>query len=141
VLADLGERLARPVPAALQPLREALVAEAADLEHHLAALGALPDADKTVHVRGWADRALRAFQGALLLAAAAEDLEAGRGRGTLVLSSFVRRHYTPTGAAGWRARLAGPGPHVGFEAIVRGEPIGADAAIELLRGELTSAGR
>ncbi len=141
LLCDLGERLGKPVPAALAHLREVLVGEVADLEHHLAALGALPDPEKSVHVKGWADRAVRAFQGVLLLATAAEDVEAGRGRGLLVLSSFVRRHYTPTGAAGWRTRLTAPAPHLGFEAIVRGEAVSAAEAIELLRGDLAAAGR
>ena len=141
LLGDLGERLAAPVGPALAHLRETLVNEVADLEHHLAAIAALPDAAKTVHVKGWADRALRAFQGTLLLRAAAEDLEADRGRGLLVLSSFVRRHYTPTGAAGWRERLAAPAPHLGFEAIVRGEAVSAADAAEIHRGEPAPAGR
>lgn len=141
LLADLGERLAREWPAALAPLRETLAGEVADLEQHLAAIATLADADKTVHVKGWADRAVRAFQGVLLLAAAAADVEAGRGRGLLVLSSFVRRHYTQTGAAGWRERLAAPAPHLGFEAIVRGEAVGVAEATALLRGGLAAAGR
>lgn len=141
LLADLGERLARPKPAALAPMHQALVGEVADLEHHLAALAGLSDADKTVHVKDWADRAVRAFQGVLLLAAAAEDVEAGRGRGLLVLSSFVRRHYTPAGAGGWRAQLQAPAPHLGFEAIVRDEAISLAQAEELLRGEPAATAR
>lgn len=134
LLGDLGERLGRPVAPALAHLREALVNEVADLEHHLAAIATLPAPEKTVHVKGWADRAVRAFQGVLLLAAAAEDIVAGRGRGLLVLASFVQRHYTPAGAHGWRAALASPAPHLGFEAIVRAEPLTAAEAAEMLRG-------
>ena len=139
LLVDLGRRLAGPFAPELASLREALAAEVADMEPHLAAIGQREAAAQAVQIKPWADRAVRAMQGALLLAAAEADLAAGQGRGLLVLASFVRRHYA---AGTWRARLAGPDPHVGFAAIVRGEAIdGAGASAMLREASPAPAGR
>jgi alkylation response protein AidB-like acyl-CoA dehydrogenase len=131
LLAWYGEKLAKPVPAALAVQHEALVKEAADLEQHLLALANLGDADKQLHAKGWCDRAMRLGQGLMLLEAAARDVAAGRGRGLLVLGAFMRRHYLP---GGWRERLAASSPAAGFEAIVRKQPVSLEDALALLRG-------
>lgn len=131
LLGWLGEWLAKPVPTALATQREALAREVADLEAHLLALTGLPEDARLTHAKGWGDRAIRAAQGCLLLAAAARDAETGSGRGLLVLAAFLRRHYLP---GGWRERLAATAPHTGFGAIVKKEAVTLEAAVALLRG-------
>jgi acyl-CoA dehydrogenase len=131
LLAWFGEKLAKPVPAALATQRDVLLREAADLEQHLLALANLSDADKQLHAKGWCDRATRLGQGIMLLEAAARDAGEGRGRGVLVLAAFLRRHYLP---GGWREQLAATAPSTGFAAIVRKEAVSLEDAVASLRG-------
>ncbi|MDB5098632.1 MAG: acyl-CoA dehydrogenase [Cyanobacteria bacterium RYN_339] len=130
LLAWYGEKLSKVVPPALANQHGQLAAQVADLEQHLLALADLPDADKQLHAKGWCDRALRIGQGLMLLEAAARDATTGAGRGVLVLAAFMQRHYTP---GGWRQQLQGASPALGFEAIVRKQPVSLDDAVASLR--------
>lgn len=130
LLAELGARLAADFGPVLAPWREALAREVADAEQHLLALLELDDAGRTCHAKGWCDRMVRLTQGVLLLESARQELAADRGRGVLVLASFLRRHFA---SADWRERLRAPSPALGYEAIVHHAPLTAEAAIALLR--------
>jgi acyl-CoA dehydrogenase len=138
LLAWYGERLSGPVPATLATYRDMLAREVADLETHLLALSALDDATRQVHAKDWCDRAVRAGQGIGLLLAAVQDARDDMGRGALVLSAFLRRHYL---VSGWRERLAATNPTVGFAAIVRKEPVSFADALALLRQEVAIPAR
>ncbi|MNS49166.1 putative acyl-CoA dehydrogenase AidB [compost metagenome] len=134
LLGELGARLAAELPAGLAPWRTALATQVADLERHLLALANLSEADRTVHIKSWCDRAVRLYQAVLLLESAARDWEAGSGRGALVLGAFMRRHLTPTT---WREALGGTLVEA-YGAIVEHAPVTPTEAVAQLREALAA---
>ncbi|MNS64856.1 hypothetical protein D3C72_980010 [compost metagenome] len=137
LLAELGARLEPAVSPAIAPWREAVAREVADLGHHLQALAALDQAGQTVHAKAWCDRALRLYQAVLLLEEAERGLQAGEGRGVLVLGSFMRQHLSPRT---WRDTLAGTGVEA-YGAIVRHERVSPDAAVAIVRDAMAALPR